>query len=194
MAISIEAQIESVSNEELMKMTESELRKWFSNKRDALNKNLKRIMQAGKTQESGAYKYAMETGGWFSTKNKNRNQLLAEIFRAKKFASMKSSSLSKMTKTAKELAIQFKISTQLMLDGKSRAMIFSLYHQMEMDDYAGSQIYGYKELIKNIANRVANKESKQSIIAGVKKDIDKKHDELIQRINRTVEGTIWRED
>lgn len=87
----------NISPSALQKMPERELRKVVGQLRDATNKKIKRLKQAGITSTRSLRKLAESGPLRISTKGKTRNELLKEYKRAKKFYTAKTSTPSGYT-------------------------------------------------------------------------------------------------
>lgn len=96
----------NMSSGEVSKLTRSQLAQVVSRVASAANKRLKGIKESGKV--TPAYNKVMESGGKFSTRGKNLNQLRSELLRAKKYMESASSTIkqyeSLLARTAKNLA------------------------------------------------------------------------------------------
>lgn len=90
---------------QLMLYKESTLKSIVSRIVSAANKRLSRFEKAGIT--TPAYNDVMKSGGKFSVKGKNRDELLLEFARAKKFFSSQTSTISGYKKFIKKTGIRF---------------------------------------------------------------------------------------
>ena len=95
----------NMSSEDVSSLTRSQLAQVVSRIASAANKRIRGLQEAG--IESPAYERVVESGGKFSTKGKNLNQLRSEFLRAKQFMDAKTSSVKGYKKvinnTAKKL-------------------------------------------------------------------------------------------
>lgn len=95
----------NMSSGDVSNLTRSQLAQVVSRIASAANKRIRGLQEAG--IETPAYERVTESGGKFSTKGKNLNQLRSEYLRAKQFMDAKTSSVSGYKKvidnTAKKL-------------------------------------------------------------------------------------------
>lgn len=85
--------------EDFLKLGVKDLRKRVRRLADAGNKRINRLNQAG--YNTPAYRQVMHSGGKFSTRSKNLNQLRAEYIRAKNFFEHKTSTIKGWRETVK---------------------------------------------------------------------------------------------
>lgn len=185
MAIEVEVST-NFTWEDINKMTREELAKIVYAEVSKLNKRLRRIRDKEMIQESGAYKYAMETGGYFSAKGKNRNELLAEYRRMQKFKNMETSSLTGIKNLKKRMGKLMGIDWRLPNFNEVLAKTMRLLHGMQSEDFGDIHLYGYEKAVKNIAQRVMKGES--GIKSSVYRDMER---DYIDRQSREVKADIW---
>ena len=136
----------------LSKLSENDLRKIASPMRDAANKNLTQLEKSGLSQHSAAYK--KRHGKRFSTKGKNRNQLIKEIRDMSDFRSMKTSSPSKVKKGFNKIADVFG------LDKKA----FEIFDEViANNDSYFAEMYGYKDYVNKAFNMLKDNKSEPAV-------------------------------
>ena len=91
---------------DFISMNYSDMRKAVSRLVSAGNKRIRRLESKG--LETGATDFVNRTGGYFSTKGKNLNQLRAEFSRAKAFFGMKSSTIKGLKEVRKGMQDRLK--------------------------------------------------------------------------------------
>ena len=116
---------------DLNKMHEKELRKMVGRLRDAGNKKIKRLQKTGLS--TPALRQVERSGGLFSTKDKNLNQLRAEYQRIKAFVSAKTSTASGYKKAQAETRKEFEKKGIKVSQDKLDKM-FKVYEKLRKDD------------------------------------------------------------
>ena len=91
---------------DFISMNYSDMRKAVSRLVSAGNKRIRRLESKG--LETGATDFVKRSGGYFSTKGKNLNQLRAEFSRAKAFFGMKSSTIKGLKEVRKGMQERLK--------------------------------------------------------------------------------------
>lgn len=91
---------------DFISMNYSDMRKAVSRLVSAGNKRIRRLESKG--LETGATDFVKRSGGYFSTKGKNLNQLRAEFSRAKAFFGMKSSTIKGLKEVRKGMQDRLK--------------------------------------------------------------------------------------
>lgn len=90
----------SISSSDFSKLSQKDLKKAVSVLASAGNKRLRRLEKSGVT--SSAYRHITHSGGDFSIKGKNLNQLRSEFIRAKNFLQSKGGSVTGARKIQRE--------------------------------------------------------------------------------------------
>lgn len=138
---------------DFISMNYSDMRKAVSRLVSAGNKRIRRLESRG--LETGATDFVNRTGGYFSTKGKNLNQLRAEFSRAKAFFGMKSSTIKGLKEVRKGMQDRLKEFNK----GKK-------IPESEMDRVMRS----YEEL-KRLDPSVNNKREKYNILQSIYEEI-----------------------
>lgn len=127
----------------------SDMRKAVSRLVSAGNKRIRRLESKG--LETGATDFVNRSGGYFSTKGKNLNQLRAEFSRAKAFFGMKSSTIKGLKEVRKGM--------------QERLTEFNKGQKIP-DSVMDKVMRAYEEL-KRIDPSVVNKREKYNILQSV---------------------------
>lgn len=127
----------------------SDMRKAVSRLVSAGNKRIRRLESKG--LETGATDFVNRSGGYFSTKGKNLNQLRAEFSRAKAFFGMKSSTIKGLKEVRKGMQDRLKEFNK---------------GQKISDSIMDRVMRAYEEL-KRLDSSVVNKREKYNILQAV---------------------------
>ena len=120
---------------------------------DAANKRLKRL--EGLKTLSPALNSVMESGGKFSIRGKNRNEVLKEASRAIAFINMKTSTVSGSKQFEKGFAA--KLSNKAKdITNDQRKVLFDSFRKLQQISPVGLNIYGSDRLIRMLADEVTD--------------------------------------
>lgn len=135
------------------KMKRGDLTKHLQPTIDAANKRIKRLK--GMKTLSPALNSVIESGGNFSFKDKNRNEVLKEASRVIAFMNMKTSTVS----GAKEFERGFaaKLSNKAKdITNEQRKVLFDNFRKLQQMSPVGLNIYGSDRLIRMLADEVTD--------------------------------------
>lgn len=171
--------LKDLTTEKLNKMNRKELAKVVSKLNAVANKRLKRLEE--KEKETSAYNYVMRSGGKFSVRGKNLNELRKEYKRVSGFLQSKTSTL----KGAKQVENEFlqRVNQKNMTDNQKKDF-WTVYTRIEQLEPNFAREYGSERLQRFIAQEMNN---------GYK-DIDdlleKARNEIDESYERTV-NDVW---
>lgn len=136
----------------------------------AANKRIKRLEDKG--MRTLAYQSVMESGGKFSVKGKNLNELRAEYMRAKLFLESKTSTI----KGAKEVEAKFQQLTGYTFDKNQADDFWNVMHELQKADFDTVKLH-YKEIASDIADMIFGKESSsfEELIGKAKDKLNEKY-------------------
>ena len=135
------------------KMKRDELAKQLQPTIDAANKRLKRL--EGLKTLSPALNSVMESGGKFSIRGKNRNEVLKEASRAIAFINMKTSTVSGSKQFEKGFAA--KLSNKAKdITNDQRKLLFDSFRKLQQISPVGLNVYGSDRLIRMLADEVVD--------------------------------------
>lgn len=135
-----------VGSDKVNSWSDQELRKAVSQIASAANKRLKRLEKSG--LYSYASRYANESGGKFSVRDKNRDELLREYLREQHFFRLKSSSVREVKRIQKEAADKLRERGVNNINDEDIGKAFQLYDKLKERDPSVS-IKGLKYLVIN---------------------------------------------
>lgn len=146
----------------LSRLSEKELRKLASPIMDNTRRNVRRLIEKGYAKDSKAFQYMQETGGMFSTKNMNVNQLRHELARINHFNRMETSTVQRMSDMYKRMKEKFGVARDVLEKFSKQA--WKLYDKFADKNYIESQMIGYEKGIKSIFNMLQEGKSPSSIM------------------------------
>ena len=157
------------------KMKRDELAKQLQPTIDAANKRLKRL--EGLKTLSPALNSVMESGGKFSIRGKNRNEVLKEASRAIAFINMKTSTVSGSKQFEKGFAA--KLSNKAKdITNDQRKVLFDSFRKLQQISPVGLNIYGSDRLIRMLADEVTD--TKYSFEVTMQKALKELESEYVQ--------------
>ena len=157
------------------KMKRDELAKQLQPTIDAANKRLKRL--EGLKTLSPALNSVMESGGKFSIRGKNRNEVLKEASRAIAFINMKTSTVSGSKQFEKGFAA--KLSNKAKdITNDQRKVLFDSFRKLQQISPVGLNIYGSDRLIRMLADEVTD--TKYSFEVTMQKALKELEQEYVQ--------------
>ena len=159
----------NMDNATFNKLTESELRKVVGRLVSAGNKRLRSFERAG--ESSPATHHVEKSGGVFSTKGKNLNELRSEYTRAKNFMQAKTGTRMGWTKTKRET-----------IEGVRKRGV-------EMSEKQFEKVWKAYEDLKELSPEVANRGLKYSVlkeVANMVTDENKSADEIAAALNENL--------
>lgn len=160
------------------KMKRDELAKQLQPTIDAANKRLKRL--EGLKTLSPALNSVMESGGKFSIRGKNRNEVLKEASRAIAFINMKTSTVSGSKQFEKGFAA--KLSNKAKdITNDQRKVLFDSFRKLQQISPVGLNIYGSDRLIRMLADEVTdNKYSFEVTMQKALKELESEYEQFMQ--------------
>ena len=160
------------------KMKRDELAKQLQPTIDAANKRLKRL--EGLKTLSPALNSVMESGGKFSIRGKNRNEVLKEASRAIAFINMKTSTVSGSKQFEKGFAA--KLSNKAKdITNDQRKVLFDSFRKLQQISPVGLNIYGSDRLIRMLADEVTdNKYSFEVTMQKALKELEQEYEQFMQ--------------
>ena len=160
------------------KMKRDELAKQLQPTIDAANKRLKRL--EGLKTLSPALNSVMESGGKFSIRGKNRNEVLKEASRAIAFINMKTSTVSGTKQFEKGFAA--KLSNKAKdITNDQRKVLFDSFRKLQQISPVGLNIYGSDRLIRMLADEVTdNKYSFEVTMQKALKELEQEYEQFMQ--------------
>lgn len=160
------------------KMKRDELAKQLQPTIDAANKRLKRL--EGLKTLSPALNSVMESGGKFSIRGKNRNEVLKEASRAIAFINMKTSTVSGSKQFEKGFAA--KLSNKAKdITNDQRKVLFDSFRKLQQISPMGLNIYGSDRLIRMLADEVTdNKYSFEVTMQKALKELEQEYEQFMQ--------------
>ena len=120
---------------------------------DAANKRLKRLQ--GMETLSPALNSVMQSGGKFSIKGKNRNEILKESSRALSFINMKTSTVSGAKQFEKNFAAKLSNKSKNITNDQ-RKTLFDSFRKLQQISPVGLNIYGSERLVRMLADEVVD--------------------------------------
>lgn len=165
----------SMSGADLSKLSLSDLRKVTGRLVSAGNKRIRRLEQAGLTPSSLA-KLDI-SGGAFSTKGKDVNQLRAEFVRARQFLKNKTSTVSGYKKQLKDTEKRLQEKGVNVEPGTAEKLL-NLYSRLkETNPEVSTRALKYTAL-KTIANeiRLETGDSTEEILANIRDELRKQYE------------------
>ena len=135
------------------KMRRDELAKAMQPTIDAANKRLKRLQ--GMKTLSPALNAVMESGGNFSFRGKNRNEVLKEASRAISFVNMKTSTVSGAKSFESNFARKLSNKSQN-ISNDQRKVLFDAFRKLEQMSPVGLNVYGSDKLVRMLADEVVD--------------------------------------
>lgn len=120
---------------------------------DAANKRLKRLQ--GMKTLSPALNAVMESGGNFSLRGKNRNEVLKEASRAISFINMKTSTVSGAKRFEANFARKLSNKSQN-ISNDQRKVLFDAFRKLQQMSPVGLNVYGSDKLIRMLADEVVD--------------------------------------
>ena len=159
----------NMDNETFNKLTVSEMRKVVGRLVSAGNKRLRSFERAG--ESSPATRHVEKSGGVFSTKGKDLNELRAEYTRAKNFMQAKTGTRRGWTKTQRET-----------IEGLRKQGI-------EMSEKQFEKVWKAYEDLKELSPEVANRGLKYSVlkdVANMVTDENKSADEIAVALHKNL--------
>lgn len=120
---------------------------------DAANKRLKRLQ--GMKTLSPALNAVMESGGNFSLRGKNRNEVLKEASRAISFINMKTSTVSGAKSFEASFARKLSNKSQN-ISNDQRKVMYDAFRKLEQMSPVGLNVYGSDKLIRMLADEVVD--------------------------------------
>ena len=160
------------------KMKRDELAKQLQPTIDAANKRLKRL--EGLKTLSPALNSVMESGGKFSIRGKNRNEVLKEASRAIAFINMKTSTVSGSKQFEKGFAA--KLSNKAKdITNDQRKVLFDSFRKLQQISPVGLNIYGSDRLIRMLADEVTDtKYSFEVTMQKALKELEQEYEQFMQ--------------
>ena len=160
------------------KMKRDELAKQLQPTIDAANKRLKRL--EGLKTLSPALNSVMESGGKFSIRGKNRNEVLKEASRAIAFINMKTSTVSGSKQFEKGFAA--KLSNKAKdITNDQRKVLFDSFRKLQQISPVGLNIYGSDRLIRMLADEVTDtKYSFEVTMQKALKELESEYEQFMQ--------------
>ena len=160
------------------KMKRDELAKQLQPTIDAANKRLKRL--EGLKTLSPALNSVMESGGKFSIRGKNRNEVLKEASRAIAFINMKTSTVSGTKQFEKGFAA--KLSNKAKdITNDQRKVLFDSFRKLQQISPVGLNIYGSDRLIRMLADEVTDtKYSFEVTMQKALKELEQEYEQFMQ--------------
>lgn len=156
----------------LMKLSRSELAKVVSQASSAGNKRIKRLGLKG--MPTPAVQAIERTGGKFSVKGKNLNQLRAEFYRVSGFLKARTSTIKGAKKVQKE--VETRIGGKL----KPAEMVnfWRAYRKVDELEPNFLRLYGSTQMQQFLRNEVVDsgKDVDEIVISGIE-EIDRQYDE-----------------
>lgn len=145
---------------------------------DAANKRLKRL--EGLKTLSPALNSVMESGGKFSIRGKNRNEVLKEASRAIAFINMKTSTVSGAKQFEKGFAA--KLSNKAKdITNDQRKVLFDSFRKLQQVSPVGLNIYGSDRLIRMLADEVTDtKYSFEVTMQKALKELEQEYEQFMQ--------------
>lgn len=134
-------------------MKRDELAKAMQPTIDAANKRLKRLQ--GMKTLSPALNAIMESGGNFSLRGKNRNEVLKEASRAISFINMKTSTVSGAKQFESNFARKLSNKSQN-ISNDQRKVLFDAFRKLEQMSPVGLNVYGSDKLVRMLADEVVD--------------------------------------
>lgn len=165
------------------KLGKKDLQKITGRLVSAGNKRIRRAREAGIT--SPAFEYVERTGGVFSTKGKNLNQLRAEFVRAKNFLESQTGSI-KGAKKFKEDSINLLSLEGVNISSETFDDVMRAYETIKRSDPKVSERKFKYAVLNEIESLVQKGHDNESVKAKIKKDLNKIY-EKAQR-EQEVEG------
>lgn len=153
---------------DIREYTEKELRKICGRYRDMANKRIKRL-EAEKLP-SPALHSVMKSGGKFSTKGKNLNQLRKETQRCINFLNMATSSVGGARAEKRKIEKRLGVSN---LSEKQLKVIYQAFRDLRRANPGGLQTYGSDKLIQYIADEITSEDNNIDIESVSPKDWEK---------------------
>ena len=150
------------------RLNESERRRLLNPLATNSRRYVKGLQEQGLTKESSAYKFMQDTGGVFSSRDKNANELLREIARVNKFNSMKTKNVSGVKSMLETMKQKFNIPAEI-LKYKDRA--FEIYGKIKKSSYTELESVGYEKAMNKIFNMLSSGKSQKSIMSSVTRSI-----------------------
>lgn len=170
------------------KMGRDEFRKAIQATIDAANKRLKRLEES--KMISPAYQSAMSSGGKFTLRGKNRNELIKEGARAIAFINMKTSTV----KGARSYENSFisKLSNKAKgITDDQRAALFDGFRKIEQISPVGLNLYGSDRLIRLLADSIVdNNNDFSDMMQNALRELEKEY-ETAQMDYLSQLGDIW---
>ena len=120
---------------------------------DAANKRLKRLQ--GMENLSPALNIVMQSGGKFSIKGKNRNEILKEASRALSFINMKTSTVSGAKQFERNFAAKLSNKAKNITNDQ-RKTLFDSFRKLQQISPVGLNIYGSERLVRMLADEVVD--------------------------------------
>lgn len=176
----------SLSNDEIMRMSEKELRAVVTKLNSVANKRIKRLQENAQeiVDYSKAYDQAMQSGGRFSVKNKNLNELRAEYKRVSNFLNSKTSS-SRGTKKVIKSTILTLNKKGVTVTVEELGSIWEIYKKLkEMDPIIS--FFDSGQVIEAIKNSSGN--TYEEILEDVLEELKGKYEEKEQEYNDFYSG------
>ena len=134
-------------------MKRDELAKAMKPTIDAANKRLKRLQ--GMKTLSPALNAVMESGGNFSLRGKNRNEVLKEASRAISFINMKTSTVSGAKSFEANFARKLSNKSQN-ISNDQRKVLFDAFRKLGQMSPVGLNVYGSDKLIRMLSDEVVD--------------------------------------
>lgn len=171
----------SLSNDQIMKMSERELRAVVTKLNSVANKRLKRLEENAQeiVDYSRAYDSVMNSGGRFSVKNKNLNELRAEYKRVSSFLNSKTSSSRGTKKMIKSTILTLK-EKGVDVTVEELGSIWDVYKKLkEMDSIIS--FFPSEQVVEAIKNSSGN--TYKEILEDVLEELKGKYEEQEQNYN-----------
>ena len=145
---------------------------------DAANKRLKRL-QAMETL-SPALNSVMQSGGKFSIKGKNRNEILKESSRALSFINMKTSTVSGAKQFEKNFAAKLSNKSKNITNDQ-RKTLFDSFRKLQQISPVGLNIYGSERLVRMLADEVVDENySFETTMNKALQELEREYEQFMQ--------------
>lgn len=169
----------------LNKMSEKELRKIVSRMRDAGNKKIKRLQKSG--YKTPALQQVERSGGLFSTKGKNINQLRSEYSRIRSFMTSKTSTATGYKKVRSEMINEFK-KRGVDVNNDTFDIMIRTYDRLKEMDPDIVRILGSSQVQREISQMMDNTPDVEDLILQMQDRIEELYEQQAG-INGDFDGT-----
>lgn len=168
--------IVSMSPGQIAEMTDADLRRLVGRLVSAGNKRLRTFER--NNEKSPAYQQVIESGGHFSTKGKNRGELIQEYNRARFFFQSGTSSVKDWRRLKQEVDTAFRTSWGE--NGASTGDVFALYdklHKVDSTTFNRENKYGLVQIVSQMWEEGDKPDNFDSIISELRGRLEQVEDE-----------------